>query len=293
MINVKIFEPEVIDTRLQENFLQPFSEDCLPKYIDCGDERELTEIHQSQRDDLPARFFGAASGLAVVALNTVVLSSDTGASDVRKWLGQYEHGLADVAADLSNALYENYGISAHQHSCNTKEPDDEDISTESEEDLGCAFNAKLGIVLGQSERVQDVAGYVVSEHLGQSRASVNSTAEAIAVVNNILGGPDAKVSRRALVNVIQDPARSTPTALVQGQHYPADKAEVVLDLSGFKAKAFGKEFHHSVTLPELILPKAFPEFGFDDSELLRISSTIIGLSTQSALGVETTRIIQQ
>lgn len=67
---------------------------------------------------------------------------------------------------------------------------------------------------------------------------------------------------------------------------------VVFDFAGYKVESNGRDKHHSISLPEYIVPNVIPELRLDP-QAIRPASLILGVATQGALGVEKVQVVSE
>ncbi len=287
------FSKARLETESANSNIRFFGGQRTPRYIDCGDERELTPACSNTRTEIPARHFGAASGLAIVTLNAIIMQNENGAALARQWLYEYENGLASLASLISTLAAKKLEVEVAQHSSDGIEQSGLSLRPDIDQDIGCAYNAMLGVVLDNAQSTGNFDTVRKIAEIDQSEGLLEDTGEAresYGQLFDITGGRSAKVSRSDIVGATRNRRRITPIAMVSGEHVRSEDASVVIDLAGFKARANGRDYFHSAVIPETILPEILPEFHLEE-RALRASSVLSAVATQEALGVQTTQVI--
>lgn len=280
-----------IESRVKDGSFASYSEEGLPAYIDCGDKRPLTAECLAKRSDISARYFGGGCGLALVAMNSVGMQSDTPYRASSELLDEYEDGLVGLAADISDRSYEKYGTRVYLHSADNVEGHPRSIKDNCADDVGCALMAKSGIVISNAA---STATFSSAREVGEyDGSSLDENLEEASINANImlaaLGGEDFKIQRTRLLSVLRKPLK-TPFAMLKGEPHIDDSTGTFIDLKGYKIAADNKNYAHSVPLAEEILPSVLP--GLDlDPRALKASSLLLAVATHQTLGVKTAKVI--
>lgn len=301
MPKIEVLRDSEISERIQMGALAPYDE-IGPGFrvIDCGDERPLTEghilEHSSLRDDDPARFYGAASGLAIVAITH--LATPENAPFLRNF-GRIHtaEGFVDFASDLAKSAKElDSPVTIFQHSADANEGTDTGLADHKTCDavIGCAFAHNLGFVVHSSafeesvKEARDIASAVgIQLPIDEALLRIERLGEIVP--------SDLSVHRGALHHAQTRGAHpDLPIAMHTGSHFPNHSTAVVFDFVGFKANANRAvevgvpRYHHSVDIPSIILPEILPDFSFEDVDVLRAISLLYGTATRRALSGQNT-----
>ena len=296
--SVNLIDMATFRARKESGLYEPIHDVTDLKYIDCGDDRELTQHFQDNRGDVtPGRLFGSASGLALTAVTSLVMSH--GETAVRRIIGQYgPEAIVRLGVDISDAAHKKWGIDATQHSAEGAEQCFDGLAPDTHTNpLGCAFNAVLGTVATLGADIEATGPQIrtihdITDTQDQLRDS-REAQESLGIVAGMLGGKEAGISRAQIIRATSGP-QHTPITIVAGSHAPGNETSVVLDLAGFRAKPSAEDptYHHTPRINSLILPDSLPEFNFD-TRALEAASLVLGVATQRGLGVERMDIIPQ
>ena len=94
---LQTFPEQTLKQRITNGEMRHYTQEYPPMYVDCADERPLTQSHQLKRWEAPARHFGAATGVAAVYLAATIASNGHGRA--RNLINRYSNGLAGLAAE--------------------------------------------------------------------------------------------------------------------------------------------------------------------------------------------------
>jgi hypothetical protein len=312
--------------RKEAGLLIPFHAGNGIRVVDCGDDRPLTAEFESMiravdfsspiNPDLfhidvdayktqgliafgtkksPGRIFGGVDGLAITVLAHIV--SSVGIKELSHFMRTYTvEGLVDFAADLSDRaskLDPDNRMILNHHSAHGNEGNPKKINNRSCDDpVGCAFAHSIGKLL-HSANLEFVVNEaeLVTQAVG-SELPINEAVSCIRGLKEVLP-ENLSIHRGAILHAQKIQGKFVPVAMHEGLHTPNDQTALVIDMAGYKANArravneFLPRYHHSITLPQEILPKVMPEAEFDPN-LLQAISLLLALATRRALSGEST-----
>lgn len=293
---VQQYSLETIGENIAAGTMANFGPENLPTYIDCGDERLLTDACQSTRDEaeLPGRIYGGATGIALNGITAVILQNPNGLKMIQELVGQGNPVLPRMAAIISDRAHKEADIHIHQHSASATEEHDRLIVPDLETALGCAFAAGAGTVAATSatEQVRTIAERSSMYAPSISKQGIRDAQGALRSLVPVFGGAEGGITRAQLISQLQDKQFKTPVAIVEGSHCNDGREALTLDFGDYKAAADGVNYHHSVNLTGYVLAKALPEFHFDQ-DAVRTASLLTGIGTQHALQIPTVRVIPE
>lgn len=296
---ITVLSSDEIGQRTEWGLMVPLYGGRGLRLVDCGDDRGPTAASLAARrrrfdgDVMPARYFGAASGLALATLATIALQNGEGA--VRQYMdGVSPAGFLGVATALSDRTFGRFGIDLNQHSDDTREKNPLTLGDPSTctEPLGCKFNAALGaVLLGANQPFQVAEARAVASE-GGIDLPITEAAEGITIMQGLIPITFG-IDRPTLHAVHANTGRHTPLVILEGQHAPNHQAQLVVDLAGYRFDANThngaglNRYAHTPRVASELLPKLVDDFTLDP-RLLQAVGLLLGQSTRLALsGTET------
>jgi hypothetical protein len=296
-MKIEVAEPEPSPANAPNpESLERYGRDELPKYVDCGDKRLLTDECQRDRTEDPARYFGGVYGLGLIALATEAAHSSAPHRTTRKMLKEHG-GITGLAAHISDTLFRHHGVEAHVHSAEWTEGHPTRIRRNLESDPDSVLMANFGEILTNFDwpAVRDKAHQIAQSSSDESflgSVDVDRVASNTQAVLSAIGDESYKVGRNEVTTAIKDTRQQTPVAILQGQPDITDQTSVILDLVGYKIPADGKNYVHSIPLARSLLPRIF-DWGNSYNHALDSGSLLLGLATQQKLGIQNLLLLSE
>lgn len=291
--NITLLDQTSVDQRVEAGLMRPYDSLEEINYTDCGDDRSLTDpilerrIDQHGADILPVRLYGAATGLAAATLACLVMSN--GEASLKQFKRTINaETLADLAADIADKGYQQFGIDINQHSAVANEANETGLAGPGEVSgsVGCAYANLIGgvilsatseHVLREGERIDRLAGTQLD--LGEARAALQVVSQHV--------DPATSIHRGALRYAAARSGLHVPQAMVAGDHANNSEVQVVFDMHGYASdaqahiKAGLPRYHHTPPVAGALLPELFPSYA--DSQAATASSVLLGSATRFAL----------
>ncbi len=293
---IRILQPHEISQREEQGLMVDMTAGNGLKVIDCGDFRHLTDGAAQEREEkygpgiVPARFYGAASGIVMAGL--IAVGAQNGEAAVKEILGDKrpEEAFMRLAAKLAHVGLSQNGLVFNQHSAASNEGNPLSIAPSSEKltsPLGCKFNAYLGVILGKTDETISVTeARVIRSLTGMTVLPLEDAAQGAAIVREFLP-ENASVTRSMLNQFRIEPAKSVPTTLLEDSDIEISRIAQVIDLHGYRSDAKAHmgagipRFHHTPAIARLAA--IMQEFSFVDRRLLNASALILGTTTRLVL----------
>lgn len=301
-MGAKIYEYPVerLEQQLEAGTAAPYSAEHLPSYGDCSDIGELNQSELEMRTTpLAVRYFGGPIGMAETVLNTVIMQEERGNAYVKEWLNQHEHGVAELATQISEGAHRIFGMTLSTHSSVEHERSHTfDVHTNQDKPhLDCTLTQNIAKIANLAEHreargiIHEIAKVgdldASPRHIDYGLKSYGRLARLLEQKES-----DTTVNRNALRDVIgnKDDVRFLPVALLRRQRTKPADSTLVVDIAGYQMTADSKTIVDSLPIAELILPQILPEFRLDETAL-RISALGLSGGTRQAMGMKNIAVI--
>jgi hypothetical protein len=258
--------------------------------VDCGDFSTLTEPlailrrDAYYRDVIPARIFGAGSGVGAAALSTIAAQNgEKGAAELFSEWG--DDTLAMVSADIAEAALEFLSVNITQHSKVSAELDKEIMTPPQEYNPNppaCKFNLFAGAIALEASSEATLQQAMHIGQLADRKLPLKAARGGLQIVSGLLT-PGYTMTRQSLNRARTTHRHMRTTVLENIGNVP--NLGVVLDYEGYRSDPAGHldmsmaRYHHTPEVSKLAL--AWNESL--DRELLFASSVLLGVATISKL----------
>lgn len=289
---VTILNEHTISERIQTGLITPYEDVSVLNYLDCGDDRGLTTPMAANRrerhdDVMPGRLFGAACGLGIASLTSLVVSE--GESSLKQFGRRISaETLADIGADIADKGHSLFGMDINQHSADGNEGSDSCFAEPKrvKGPLGCKYADAIGAVVQLAGSKEVVSEAHRINRLSGAGLDIGKTAEAFAVLGRRIQ-PSTSIHRGAVRFAVSKAGLYAPQTLVAGQHADNEITKVVFDMDGYASDAQAHidadmpRYHHTPRLAADILPTIFPSFA--EPGPVSAASLVLGAATRRAL----------